>query len=131
MDEFLKITAAVLITAILCIVLHRQNMDLAIVLTIAVCCMVVITSMSYLRPVLQFFNTLIALGNLDHELLTILLKVMGIGLLSQIATLVCVDAGNQSLGKALQIMTTAAILCISVPILEQMVSLIEDILGAV
>ena len=131
MDEFLKVTAAVLITAILSLVLNRQSGDISILLTIAVCCMVMAVGTSYLRPVLQFASRLMELGRLDHELLAVLLKVVGIGLLSQLATLVCADAGNQSLGKSLQIMTTAIILCISVPVLEEMILLIEEMLGEI
>ena len=62
------------------------------------------------------------------ELLEILLKVVGIGMISQITELVCADSGNKSLGKSLQILTSALILCLSIPILDEMVSLIESLL---
>ena len=91
--------------------------------------MVLATAVNFLSPILEFVDRLMDLGNLNHELLGVLMKVVGIGLISQIAGLVCADAGNQSLGKALQIITTAVILCISMPLLEQMLSLIEGLLG--
>ena len=131
MEDYLKLTAAVLIAAIIGLILRKHSGDISLLLTVAVCCMVVTLGVHYLQPVLTFARSLIAVGNLDYELLNVLLKVVGIGLLSQIATLICTDAGNQTLGKALQIMTTAVILCVSVPILEQMLSLIQEILGEV
>ena len=131
MTIFIKVTSCVLITAILCLVVSRHSADLSLLLTICVCCMVIISAFSYLTPVFDFARRLIDVGKLNHELLNVLLKVVGIGLVSQIAGLICADSGNQSLGKALQIMTTAVILCICVPILEEMLTLIETVLGEI
>lgn len=131
MDIFLKVTVGILLTAILNLVLSKQGADISLLLTIAVCCMVIVAALTYLSPVLDFARRLIEIGGLDHELLNVLLKVVGIGLISQIAGFVCSDAGNQTLAKALQILTTAVILCISVPVLEEMLSLIETVLGEV
>lgn len=129
MDIFLKVTAGILITAILSLVLSRNGSDMGMLLTICVCSMVIFAAFSYLEPVLAFAQRLIQVGQLSSELLNILLKVVGIGLISQIAGLICADAGNQSLEKALQIVTTAVILCISIPLLEEILSLLETVLG--
>ena len=131
MDVYLKVTAGILIATILCVVLSKQGADISILLTITVCCMVVSAAFSYISPVLDFLKTLCELGRLDSALLNVLMKVTGIGLLSQIAGFVCADAGNQSLAKALQIMTAAVIFYISLPVLEEMLSLIESVLGEV
>lgn len=129
MDVYLKVTGGILIAVILCMVLSKHGSGTSVLLSIVVCCMVVTAAFSYFEPVLDFLRRLIELGRLDHELLKVLMKVVGIGLLSQIAGFVCADAGNQTLSKALQIMTTAVILCVSVPVLEQMLSLVEMLLG--
>lgn len=131
MDIFLKVTAGVLVAAVLCLVLTKQNADLAMLLAMAVCCMVIAAAFSYFAQVLDFARKLIEIGKLDHGLLDVLLKIVGIGLLSQIAGMVCADAGKQSLEKVLQILTTAVILCISIPVLEEMLALIETVLGEV
>lgn len=131
MDVFLKVTAGVLIAVILCLVLSNQRADLSLLLAICVCCMVMLSAASYLQPILLFANRLIQVGMLNDELLNVLLKVTGIGLVSQIAGLICSDAGNQSLGKALQILTTTVVLCVCVPLFEEILSLIEAILGEV
>ena len=100
-------------------------------LIICVCSMVVVGALSYLKPVLAFSRRLIQTGQLNNELLSVLLKAVGIGLVSQIAGLICSDAGNQSLGKAMQMITTAVILCISLPLLEEILSLLETVLGEI
>lgn len=129
MDIFIKVTAGVLITAIFTLVLSKHGADISLLLTLCVCSMVVLAAATYLKPVLEFCQRLIRAGQLSNELLNVLFKVVGIGLISQVAGFICADAGNQSLGKALQIITTAVILCISVPLLEEILSLLETALG--
>lgn len=131
MDIYLKVTVGILITAILSIVLSKQGADISLLLTICVCSMVVLAASVYLKPILEFADRLIQTCQINNALPELLLKVVGIGLVSQVAGFICVDAGNQSLAKALQIITTAVILCISVPLLEEMFSLIETVLGEI
>lgn len=131
MSIFIKVSAGILITAILSLVLSKHRGDISLLLTVCACCMVVAAAFSYLSPVLDFLRRLIEVGKLNQELLDVLLKTVGIGLISQIAGFICADAGNQSLSKALQIITTAVILCIAVPVLEEMLSLIENVLGEI
>ena len=129
MEIYLKVTAGILISSILCLMLSRQGTDISLLLTLCVCSMVVLAAGAYLKPILEFCRKLIQVGELSNELLSILLKVVGIGLISQVAGLICTDAGNQSLAKALQLITTAVILCISVPLLEEILALLEMVLG--
>lgn len=129
MELFLQAAAAALMAVILCLTLGKQGKDTSILLTIAVCCMICMIALSYLKPVLQFLNQLEQIGGIDSNMVTILLKAAGIGFLSEIAGLVCSDAGNSSLGKSLQILGSAVILWLSIPLFQGLLELIGQILG--
>ena len=131
MDIFLKITAGILIAAILCLVLSKKGSEISLLLCLAVCSIVIVAASSYLNPVLDFARKLMRIGKLNDELMEIILKTVGIGLLSQIVSMICEDIGNKSLSKVSQITATIVILCISVPILEKMLDLIEMVLGEI
>ena len=87
--------------------------------------------MAYLKPVIAFIQQLRSVGNLDSEMLAVLLKVVGTAMIGEIAALVCVDAGNAAMGKALQILTVATILWLSLPMFTALLDLVETILGNV
>lgn len=129
MDLFFQAAAGVLIASILGLVLAKQGKEFTIVLTITVCCMVVLLCITFLEPVLDLLCQLEALGNLNGEMVRILFKVVGIGLVSEIAGMVCTDAGNGSLGKALQMLGTAVILWLSIPVFQALLELVQEILG--
>lgn len=131
MELFLQATAAVLVAVILVLTINPHNKELGLLLTVAVCCMVVAAAGQFVRPVIGFLDQLRQVGQLDNAYLTILLKVVGIGFLSEIAALVCADAGNATLGKTLQMLAACVILWLSIPLLGSLLELIQDILGGI
>ena len=131
MDIFIKVSAGILITAILCLVISGQNKDISLLLTIFMCCVSILAATSYLEPILDFARKLIQVGNLKNDYLQVLMKIVGIGVISQVAGFICRDAGNQSLAKVLQIVTTSVVLCICIPLLEEILALIETVLGEI
>ena len=131
MDVFIKATGGVLIAIVLYLILSRQGKELAVLLSLAVCCMVAAVAIGYLGPVVNFFEKLQDLGQLDTSLMLVVLRAVGIGLLSEIAALICTDAGNAAMGKTLQILACVVVLWMSVPLFTSLISLIEEILVSV
>lgn len=131
MTLFFQAAAAVLLASVLRLALSGHGKEIGIVLTIAVCCMVIMTAVYFLEPVMEFLHQLEEMGELNSELIRILFKVAGIALVSEIAGMVCADAGNASMGKSLQMLGTAVILWLSIPIFNALLKLIQDILGGI
>lgn len=128
MDLFLKAVAAALITAVLGLVLFKQGKDISVLLTLGVCCMIWLCAMEYLGQILDFLNQLEKLTGLDHDVLSILLKIVGLGLVGELASGVCCDAGNSALGKVLQLLSTVMVLWLSLPLFETLLSLLRTTL---
>ena len=131
MERFLQASAGVMAGVILWIVLSRQGKEYALLLSIGACCLVTVVIFQFLEPVLELIGQLQTIGNLQIEWLDILLKAVGIGLVTEIGTLICNDAGNAALGKTLQILGVAVVLCLSVPLVNSLIDLLEQILGGV
>ena len=131
MSDFLKIAAGILVGLILWVTVSKSNKDISVLLTMAVCAMICIAGLAYLRPVLSFMEKLKELGGLDEDLFALVMKVVGIGLIAELSMLICKDAGNESMGKALQILSAFVVLCMSVPVFEKLMSLLDTILGSI
>lgn len=129
MTEFWKAAAAVLLTVILGLTVGKQEKDISVLLTMAVCCMVGVIALSYFAPVVDLIRELQTIGDLHDGTLGILLKAVGIALVTELASLICSDAGNGSVGKMLQMLGSAVILYLSIPIFNTLLTLLRDILG--
>lgn len=131
MDLFFKTVAGFLICAILALYLQSCGKEFSILLTLGACVMGFAVFASFLSPVMEFFQRLRSMTDLDDTLLQILLKALGICIISDLASMVCADAGNAALGKVLQVLSSAAILWISIPLLEKLLDMIQKILGGI
>lgn len=131
MELFWKGIAAALIGAILALVLSKQEKDLSLLLTMAGCTLILMLVLGFLEPVLEFLRELQELGDLNADMLVLLLKAVGIGIIAEIAGLICTDAGNASLGKTVQLLGTSAILWLSLPVLRMLLDLVKSILGEI
>lgn len=129
MALYFQAFSGVLLTILLLLFLGRQGKETGQLLSTAVCCMVAVAAVQYLKPVLEFVQTLQSLSGMDRSMMKILLKAVGIGVLSEVAGLVCADAGNTSLGKVVQMLGTAVILWLSIPLFTALIELIQKILG--
>lgn len=131
MNDFIKASALVLVSMILCLVLSSQSKHFSSLLSILVCSIVGLSALIYLQPVLDFIYELKSLGNWNSELFNILLKATGIGIIMQIVTLLCNDSGNTALGKSINILGTCIILWISLPLFTELIKLVNELLGKI
>ena len=128
MDIFIKATALVLISLIFYLILTKAGKDFAYVLSLGICCIVLVYALHYLKPVLSYFEKVQAIAGLDSTILAVIIKAVGIGIIAEIANTLCTDAGNASMGKTIQLLAIAVILTLSAPLFETMLTMIEDLL---
>lgn len=131
MGEYLRFAAAAIIGLILVLVVGRQSRDLGMLLSLAVCVLLALGAMEFLEPVMELLQELKRLGELDGGAVGILLRCAGIGMISELAGLLCADAGEGAMGRALQICANAAILWLSLPLLRQVLTMIGEVLAKV
>ena len=129
MDLFWKTTAGILITVILVLAVEKQERDLAMVLCLAACAMAGIAAFTIWEPVLDFMHRIGETGSFPSDILTVLIKITGIGIVTEVAQHICNDSGNSALAHGMQLLGTAAILLLSLPILETLLELIQQLMG--
>ena len=131
MDTFLQAAAGVIAALIMWIVLSRQGKEYALILSIGACCLVLLVVLRFLEPVVQLMEKLQQMGSLQPEWLSVMLKAVGIGLVVEMGSLICQDAGNAALSKTLQILGAVTVLWLSIPLVNRLMDLIGQILGGI
>lgn len=127
MNVFIKVIAGIMIVVVLSLTVSKHK-ELSILLTIVACVMTVIAAISYFVPVIDFFKRLQTLTSLNTELISVLLKATGIGILSEVTCLICEDAGQASLSKALKILSSGIMLFLCIPLFTELMDLLSEIL---
>lgn len=131
MDGFWKGAAGILMAVILVLAVEKQERPIALMLTMAVCVMTAITALSILEPVLELLAGLEAMAQLPSGGVDVLIKTAGIGMVTEILGMICQDSGNASLARMVQLLGTAVILYLAIPVVESLMELLQHILGGV
>ncbi len=129
MNDFLKITAIVLIVLILGIFVKNQRSEISLILVIAASCMVLVfVAINYISPVLEFLKNIYSSSGLHTDMVMVLIKTTGIGLICEIVNLICTDAGFGALGKTLKFTSVFVIIYLSIPLINELLTLINKVL---
>lgn len=125
MNTVLKAISVCLIATVLWITLSSYNKNFALLLSVCVCCGILIPAYEYLSPVLKYFDELQIGSGWDPTAMQTVIRAAGVGILSELAALICTDAGNASIAKAIRILSTTCIMWLSLPMFRTLMELIE------
>lgn len=131
MALFWQTLGGVLIALILWSLLSSRSREGAVLLSLAVCTMVLLAAVNFLKPVVELIHTLADSAQLDTQLLQTLLKAVGIGLIAELAGLLCADSGNGTLGRAIEMVAAAAVLWLCIPLITRLLELVQQMAGGV
>lgn len=126
---FIQCAAIALVSILMILTLKGRNNEIAVVISLACCCMMIVGAIGLLSPIMDFMQRLQGMSNLDPQLLGIMFKSVGIGILGELTARTCEDAGSSAIAKTLHFITTITILYLSIPLFQKILELIERIMG--
>ena len=110
-------------------VIKKYCGDISILITLAGAVCIGILFLRLLQPILTFLDELQELSGLDPDLLAPIIKCLGVSLLTQICVNICNDAGQNAVGKMIEISGSVLCLYLSIPLFHCVLSLLETIGG--
>ena len=88
MSVFWKTAAGILTAIILWVNLNQSNKDTSVLMTLTVCAMAMMAAASFLQPVVSFVDKIQDIAKLEEGLVSTVLKVVGVGIIAEIAALI-------------------------------------------
>ena len=129
METYFTAIAAALMALVLFLVLKDHGRHMMVLLSIAAVSVILIAAIEYLKPITELIKTLSNISRIDQAYIRVILKAVGVGLIGEMGVLVCNDGGNSALARGVEMMTTAAVLWLSVPLITAVLELIQQITG--
>ena len=129
MEAFWKVIGITMTALILSLQVEKQGKDFACILVITACCIAAVSAVSCLSPVLDLLQELEEMVSIKQDILRILFKCTAIAIIADLSSHICNDTGNGALGNVLNLMGSAVILYLSIPIVELLLALIRELLG--
>ncbi|MBR5012959.1 MAG: stage III sporulation protein AD [Clostridia bacterium] len=127
MDIF-KILAIAILTCIASLIVKQVKPDFASLVTLAGGVVILLLLIGYISSILDVFKGLIDKANLSPTLFSSILKIIGIGYLTEFTANLCSDTGNSSLASKVGLAGKIIILFLSLPIITNLLEVIMGIL---
>lgn len=129
--EILKIIGVAFITSLTAILLRSTKPELSFAVTITGIIVILLFLIDALKGVLTVFSSIAQTTGVDNGLLKILLKIVGVGYLTEFGAGVLSDFGSPSIADKVTLGGKIAIVVLSLPVLESLLRLVNGFLGLV
>lgn len=123
-----KILSVAIVALVAIILLRSVKPELAIVLTIASVITLIIVVLDELFQVVLSLYQLADSTNIDSQSLSSVVKIIGIGYMTEFGNNICVDANCKSIGDKVLLAGKIAIMMVALPIITQLVNMLVGIL---
>lgn len=107
--------------------LKKSNREWAVLLAVGTAAVLLLAVLERAGPLVDRIEGLAEAGALGGDCLTVMLKAVGIAIAGQLASNVCKDAGESALSATVDLAVKAAILAAALPLLENVLEYLEEI----
>lgn len=128
MSEVMKVAVTGVAASVCAVVLRKQVPELAGVLALCACAMVLLFCAGALNIVTEFMDGLAEKGGMTKSIVTPVLKVTGISLVTKLSSDFCRDAKEGSLATMVETAGSVIALVTVLPLMSQVLELISDLL---
>ena len=127
MDIFAIIGIATL-TTVAVLLLKPIRPEMAAFVSIAGGLIVILMFVESLREIIDNITLLVSRTGIQSELFSALLRIIGVGYLTEFAAQVCDEGGNSSMSKKVTLAGKVIILILALPIINNLIEVIIGVL---
>lgn len=128
MDSLYKIISIAVITCIACLIVKPIRSDFAILISIVGGIIVLFYTVSYLTQIFDVFTEIFNISGINASIYSIILKIIGIGYLTEFTAGICNDTGNSSLADKVLLGGKVVILVMAIPIVTSILDIVMEML---
>ena len=128
MDTVFKAAGFAVVGAVLALTVRKNDQSTGMLLAASVALGLLTAALSAMAPVMAFAADLRELTGLSDSVTAPLFKTVAIGIVTQIASSVCQDAGEGSVAKAVELCGSMLALYAVIPLMSAVTELIRDLL---
>ena len=124
--EIFKIIAIGIITTIAVLILKQTKPEIAVLVGLAGSLLIFFELIDMISSIFVVFNNIVDKTGVSGDLFGVLLKIIGVGYLTEFSASICADSGNSSIADKIMLGGKVVILVLALPIFT---SILDIILG--
>lgn len=126
--EIFKVVAIGLVGTILAIILKQYKSEYSIYISIITGIIIIMYMITDISNIVKLINSLINKSSINTAFISLLLKITGIAILVEFASSICMDSGESSIAKKIDIAGKVVVISMSIPIISTLLETVLKIL---
>lgn len=122
--DIVKIASVCIISTVICRLFDKGSREYALYIKIASAIMILSFVFVYISPLLESIRSIFERSEADTDYLKILFKATGICYISQFASDICKDSGENLLASQAELAGRVGLMVAAIPLFEQAVEII-------
>ncbi len=127
MAVLIKIAAIAVVGTVLTLVIRKNSPEMALMLTISLAIVALTLAFDVIKTVTGFLATLAESAGIAPAVLSIVLKTVGISIITKLAADVCRDAGQSSIASGVELTGAFTALYIAIPLFKTVLTMINEL----
>ena len=128
MDLLFRVLIMGIIGSTLVLLIRPKAPEIGLLLAITVSVLILLLAVELLRGIFDFVETLQAAANLSPQVITPVMKAVGIGILTRISSDICKDAGQHAIANVVELFGTLTALFVALPLMQTVFQMIGRLL---
>ena len=128
MEILVKIIGIAIITTIAVLIIKQLKPELAVFVGLVGSIIIVIYIVNMIGGVLTIFDTMASKTGIDKELFLVILKIIGVGYLTEFSANLCQDAGVSSIADKIMLAGKVVIMIMALPIINNLLEIVYGLM---
>ena len=121
--EIFKLAAIILTAVIVVGALPTFSKEISLIITLSCCTVILLYMLKMIVPVVEYVRELTR--NIYFDRFDVVLKAVGVGLITQFVSDTAIDCGNRSLANQMIFAGRICVLMLAIPVFVQVLGIIE------
>lgn len=123
-----KVIGIGIITSIAVIIIKQLKPEIAVIVGMSGSIIILLMILNSLGTVIESFTNLTEKIGIDNELFTLVLKIIGIGYITEFSANLCIDCGSVSIADKILLAGKVVIMLLAIPIVNTLIEIIYGLM---
>ncbi|MBQ9979505.1 MAG: stage III sporulation protein AD [Oscillospiraceae bacterium] len=128
MDSIFSVSALAVTAALMALLVKKHEKSMGLLISIAAAMIIFLLCADMLKTAVDFMGELSSLAGMSREILSPVLKTVGIGIVTKLCSQVCRDAGEGAIATLTEFAGAAGAIAVAIPLMRAVVDMVRDIL---
>ena len=128
MEMLIKVMAAAIAGSVIGLVLKKNSPEMSLLLTISLAVFTLYLAFEVITGIVDFIKSLSDTAGISPAVLGVVLKTVGISVVTKLSSDICRDAGQASLASGVEFSGAVTAIYVALPLFKTVISMINSLI---